>query len=123
MTTPGLPVPPRPCRVCAAPTTLIGGRCEQHTRQRRQKHNEDRAFYHSTEWTRLRAACLDRDHQRCVVCTGTTRLTAHHIRDRRSGGKDELDNLVTLCQSHHSRLEAGDQATVDLLAEHLRHTR
>jgi 5-methylcytosine-specific restriction protein A len=121
MTTPGLPIPARPCRVCATPTTLAGGRCETHTVERSSKHRKDRAYYHTPEWARLRANVLRRDYYQCVVCTGTNRLTAHHITARKDGGADTEANLVTLCQSCHSRLESGCRETVGLLAEYLRH--
>lgn len=56
----------------------------------------------------LRIACLMRDHYQCQQCrTQGVRLEAHHLVFRKHGGKDSLDNLLTLCQSCHSRLHQG----------------
>lgn len=63
------------------------------------------------EWKRRRSECYERDGWTCqdcgVHCTsipGPTRIQAHHVIPRRSGGSDELENLITLCTScHHKR--------------------
>ena len=119
MTTPGIPTPPRPCLRCAAPTTNPGGRCDLHTRERVRQHNTRNAYYQSTEWRALRRACLERDHTRCVICTDTYRLTAHHIHARELGGADAIENLVTLCGRCHSKLETGDTRTTIYLRDHV----
>src|SRR5256885_2090801 len=51
----------------------------------------------------LRIACLMRDDYVCQHCERRAgRLEAHHIVERSRGGKDTLDNLLTLCdQCHH----------------------
>lgn len=119
MTTPGIPTPARPCLKCSKPTTNKGGRCDLHTRQRVSQHNARNAYYQSSEWRALRRACLDRDHSRCVVCTDTYRLTAHHIHARELGGADAIENLTTLCGRCHSSLEAGDAVTATRVREHV----
>jgi len=58
-----------------------------------------------------RAAVLDRDGHRCTVSRllggeCSQRLDVHHIVPRREGGGDELDNLASVCASHHPRWEA-----------------
>ena len=47
-----------------------------------------------------------RDGNRCVVCGATQRLSVHHVVKARDGGRDTLDNLVTLCVTHHRRADA-----------------
>ncbi len=47
-----------------------------------------------------------RDGNRCVVCGSIYRLSVHHVVPAVEGGKDVLDNLVTLCPTHHSRADA-----------------
>lgn len=37
----------------------------------------------------------------CEICKTRKDLTAHHIRERRHGGTDDLDNLMVLCKTHH----------------------
>ncbi len=50
----------------------------------------------------LRMACLMRDGYRCQHCgKQNRRLEAHHIHFRENGGKDTLDNLLTLCETCH----------------------
>jgi len=68
-----------------------------------------RGFYASEEWARLKAACKARDGYRCRRCGwraksrwDRSRLHAHHLIPRDSGGPDRLDNLETLCVDCHS---------------------
>jgi len=56
----------------------------------------------------LRIACLMRDGYTCQQCSHqNVRLQAHHIVFREHGGKDTLANLLTLCETCHSRLHEG----------------
>lgn len=42
-----------------------------------------------------------RDHNRCQVC-GREATSLHHIRFRSQGGKNDVENLVSLCTEHHT---------------------
>ena len=58
------------------------------------------------EWRKRKMRALVRDnftcqHPGCVV-TDLDRLTIHHITPKSAGGKDNLDNLLTLCDFHHN---------------------
>lgn len=56
----------------------------------------------------LRIACLMRDSYICQYCgKGKVRLEAHHIQFREHGGKDTLENLLTLCARCHHSLHEG----------------
>jgi len=46
-------------------------------------------------------ACFVRDRFRCRHCNNSNNLHPHHIVYRSHGGKDELNNLVTLCSFCH----------------------
>lgn len=59
-----------------------------------------------SRWQTLRKQVRQRDGNRCVVCGATQRLSVHHVTAAVDGGKDVLDNLVTLCATHHSRADA-----------------
>ena len=50
-------------------------------------------------------AIFERDGWRCSVpgCTSRRNLQAHHIVFRSAGGRDESENLTTLCAFHHLR--------------------
>lgn len=67
------------------------------------------------EWRQRRKECYERDNWTCqecgVHCTsrGKTKIQAHHIVSRRSGGGDDLANLVTLCMSCHHRREHAER--------------
>jgi 5-methylcytosine-specific restriction endonuclease McrA len=50
-----------------------------------------------------RRAVLRRDHRRCVVpgCRNSLFVDLHHVLPRSKGGRNEADNLITLCGAHH----------------------
>ncbi len=49
----------------------------------------------------MRARVLARDGHRCQSCRGRHELHAHHVQSRSTGGRTELDNLVTTCKYCH----------------------
>jgi hypothetical protein len=57
-----------------------------------------------------RRAVLRRDHQRCVVpgCRNARFLDLHHVEPRAEGGRNEADNLITLCGVHHRAAHRGE---------------
>ncbi len=63
-------------------------------------------FYASAEWASLRYATLKRDGHTCVLC-GARGFIVDHIVSRRSGGKDNLFNLRTLCRSCDNAMKEG----------------
>ena len=57
----------------------------------------------------LRLATLTRDGFKCTQCSATgVRLEAHHIVWRNRGGKDNVANLITLCDGCHKKVHAGE---------------
>ena len=57
---------------------------------------------------------LHRDGYACKKCNkNETKLQVHHIVFRSSGGTDSPDNLITLCQSCHSKLHLSATAEAD----------
>lgn len=56
----------------------------------------------------LRLATLMRDDFSCQQCqVKNTRLEAHHIKFTSEGGKDTINNLITLCSGCHSKVHSG----------------
>jgi hypothetical protein len=56
----------------------------------------------------LRLATLLRDDFICQQCrVKNTRLEAHHIKLTSEGGKDTINNLITLCSECHSKVHSG----------------
>lgn len=50
-----------------------------------------------------------RDHNRCQVC-GRPATSLHHIIFRSQGGKNDVENLVSLCTEHHIGKEGPHQS-------------
>jgi hypothetical protein len=75
----------------------------------------------------LRMACLMRDGYTCQQCgKQKIRLEAHHLIFRERGGKDTLNNLLTLCAACHKKLHqnkiqlkaTGVSGRLDQIAQH-----
>lgn len=61
-----------------------------------------------TGWAAVRWDALVRDGHRCRKCHTTTgQLDAHHVNERSNGGRDELENLITLCGTCHVEWHQG----------------
>lgn len=56
--------------------------------------------YSSSYWRAIREQCLARDDYRCRLCNSPDALQAHH-RTYERFGKEELNDLTTLCESCH----------------------
>lgn len=59
-----------------------------------------RADYRNTEYRKARAARLDYDHHLCVFCKSPA-TTVQHITYRRAGGKENREDLRSLCRLCH----------------------
>ena len=60
-----------------------------------------------TEWLETRQLVLERDNYRCVRCGSVyPPHYIHHILAQKEGGKDNLDNLETLCHKCHVQTES-----------------
>ena len=56
----------------------------------------------------LRIATLMRDGYECTQCKKkNTRMDAHHIVWKENGGKDTIENLITLCKRCHRKVHKG----------------
>ena len=54
-------------------------------------------------------AVLSRDNYTCQCCrTKKGTMNTHHILPKSQGGSDEMENLITLCESCHSKLHKGE---------------
>lgn len=65
-------------------------------------------FYKTARWQRLRKARLRLDMFTCVVpgC-GQPAFAVDHVKRRRDGGTDTLDNLRSLCKAHDHAVKEG----------------
>jgi hypothetical protein len=60
------------------------------------------------EWTALKACIMIQQKNKCAMCKKwleDLEFTLHHIVPRAKGGKDELDNLIGLCNKCHDIAE------------------
>lgn len=63
-----------------------------------------------------------RDGERCRWCGGTSLLAVHHVLYRSQGGPNSMDNLITLCVTHHELVHTNKRIYQPLLLEVLRLT-
>lgn len=52
-----------------------------------------------------------RDNYKCVICKGKSKdniLRTHHIIQRKDGGSNRVDNLVTVCDTCHKKYHKGE---------------
>ncbi len=50
----------------------------------------------------IKRLALQRDHGKCAVCKFDILVEVHHIIPRRYNGPDTLENLISLCPTHHT---------------------
>lgn len=66
------------------------------------QHGPQYGFENVKEYVRCR------DGYKCRKCGSKTHLEVHHIIQRKDGGTDHRDNLVTLCHDCHAALHRGE---------------
>jgi 5-methylcytosine-specific restriction endonuclease McrA len=69
----------------------------------------------------LATACFTRDGYRCRHCGDSNGIHPHHVLFKGKGGKDALNNLLSLCYQCHSAVHDGklDITVVSLLEKDL----
>lgn len=78
-------------------------------------------FITKDDWHKLRMACLRRDDFTCLRCEKQSRqgMQAHHLVPRDNGGADDVENLVTLCNSCHDFVEiAGYKTRAEIIGSY-----
>ena len=111
--------PLRPCSHPGCPNLCEGQFCEQHRVEERRKYDK---YERSTDvnrkygraWKRIRDRYAA-EHPLCEMCLKEGRLTpvqeVHHILPVSKGGTHARDNLMSLCQSCHTKIhhDLGDR--------------
>ena len=104
----------RPCRFknCPRLTDSESGYCEIHEKTASSLYNkflrrpETKKFY-NYQWRRLRERFLQKNPL-CEMCKEQGRYTiameVHHIKPLSEGGTNDLNNLMALCKSCHSKI-------------------
>lgn len=91
---------------------------------RNERYAEEKKFFNSTRWKKLRLRILDRDKvcQRCIIkynVITSNSLEAHHIKSRHNYSwlRWEESNLVTLCKSCNTELGTSDKLDFNFVPE------
>ena len=111
--------PKRPCGYPGCPNLTDGQYCEEHRVQERRKYDkyERSPMVNKTygrAWKRIRDRYAAQ-HPLCEQCLKEGRYTpveeVHHILPISKGGTHDEENLMSLCQSCHTRIhrELGDR--------------
>ena len=78
----------------------------------KRKRNTAHERGYGKHWRKARAAALARDDYLCQDCLVKGRATpatqVDHVIPKAKGGGDELDNLRSLCRTHHDEKTARD---------------
>lgn len=101
--------PLKPCMECGKLSRAT--RCENCAptiqTARNKRHNQQKnPHYATTAWQKAREQAIKAAHGMCELCGTTSSLTVHHLNHIADGTADNLENLMVLCDSHHSQLEA-----------------
>lgn len=113
--------PRRPCEALGCPRLAVDGKqyCEVHEKQARDSYNKyerapDVNKKYGRAWKRIRDRYVA-EHPLCEMCLKNGRLTpvqeVHHIVPISQGGTHDRSNLMSLCQSCHTKLhhDLGDR--------------
>lgn len=76
------------------------------------------SYLESHAWNVIRTRRLETDNFKCQICGNKFNLQVHHLTYARLGCEN-LEDLQTLCDEHHSRahLNEKEKAISDLLRE------
>lgn len=93
------------------------------TMERKRASARRRKNYGGSPWERFKLSILQRDGYRCLVedegCLHKAQ-TAHHIKSVGSGGKNEPENALAVCERCHAAIHDGHvprQRLWDLLSD------
>lgn len=111
--------PQRPCSYPGCPNLCDGQYCEKHKTEARRKYDKyerpaDINKKYGRTWKRIRDIYAE-EHPLCEMCLQNGRLTpveeVHHIKPLSQGGTHSKDNLMSLCQSCHTKIhhDIGDR--------------
>lgn len=111
--------PKKPCAFPNCPNLTFDVYCEKHAALRQSQYDKfNRAPNHDKKygnnWRRTRALYIKK-HPLCERCLKEGRITpareVHHIVPLSRGGTNQFSNLMSLCQSCHTKIhyEIGDR--------------
>lgn len=98
-----------------AKEALEAGSASLQKESRKPKEHKARPFvnYHeymeSDEWKAVRGKRMKLDRFQCTMCGTAKNLTVHHITYERLG-REDMDDLITLCKDCHAKVHENDLA-------------
>jgi len=105
--------PKRPCSFPGCPNFTNRQYCDEHEQQERKRYDKferspDINKKYGRAWRKVRERYAGA-HPLCEQCLKEGRLVpveeVHHILPLKWGGTNDFDNLMSLCQSCHAKLE------------------
>nr|DAZ60398.1 MAG TPA: HNH endonuclease [Caudoviricetes sp.] len=103
--------PQRPCSYPGCPNRCDGQYCEEHSKQMNRRYNKfersaDSNKKYGRAWRAIRKRYASA-HPLCEMCLKEGRFTpveeVHHIVPVSRGGSNDFSNLMSLCQSCHTK--------------------
>ena len=70
------------------------------------QHKHYRAFMKSPTWKAIRGLRIFKDKGQCAHCSSRRKLEVHHKTYARFGGKELMQDLLTLCVKCHKAIHA-----------------
>lgn len=109
----------KPCAMQGCPNLTNETYCEEHKAQRHKEYDKfhrapDHDKKYGNNWRRIRSLYVKK-HPLCERCLKEGRMTpveeVHHIIPLSRGGTNQFVNLMSLCQSCHTKIhyELGDR--------------
>lgn len=88
-------------------SAVCSSECFAETKQRKPKQKSNGAPDKERVPRAIRTRVRRRDGNACRYCGAMAgRIQVHHIHYRSEGGTDEEQNLITLCEEHHSLMHS-----------------
>lgn len=111
--------PKKPCAMQGCPKLTHETYCEEHKALRRKQYDKfkrapDHDKKYGNNWRKVRGLYV-KQHPLCEKCLKEGKITAvnevHHIKPLSQGGSNKFSNLMSLCQSCHTKThyEIGDR--------------
>lgn len=70
------------------------------------QHKQYKAFIKSPQWKAIRGRRIFKDRGQCAMCKSRHKLEVHHKTYERFGGKELMQDLLTLCVGCHKAIHA-----------------
>lgn len=108
--------PKRPCSYPSCPRLCEGRFCTEHEKlenknYEKYKRNPNVRKRYGSVWRKIRESYV-KSHPFCEVCfkEGLMKQVEeiHHLKPLSEGGTHDRENLISLCQSCHSKIHARD---------------